>query len=539
MTASLDEVRNLRRCIRELAALSVLSAAWSQTDPQGIAESLADVLLRSLPQAEFLYVRVLGLTQDLTFEVLRTQQDLESSHRTREIGRALEPLLRYGSVPPPTIPNPVGGGEARLAVVPMGHDGDCGFVVAGSQQPGFPAQTDRLLLGVGANQATVVLQHKRSEAALQETDRRKDEFLAILAHELRNPLAPLRNALQLLQLAGGDRQTVEQTVGIMDRQLQQMVRLIDDLLDISRITRGKIELRKERVELAAVIRDAVETSRPLLETAGHELTVIYPPEPISLDADPTRLAQVFANLLNNAAKYTPPGGHIRLMAERQGEEVVVKVSDTGIGIPDDMLPRVFEMFTQVDRSLERSQGGLGIGLSLVRGLVELHGGSVEAKSDGPGRGSEFSVRLAVHPAARKDQALVEDGRPAAPARHRILVVDDNRDAADSLALLLTLQGSEVRTAYDGLEAVEAAAVFQPDIVLSDIGMPRLNGYEAAQKIREQCRGRQVVLIAMTGWGQEEDRRRSNQAGFDFHLVKPVDLAALERLLGSLDRLVHG
>ena len=535
MITPLDEVRSLRRSIRELAALSVLSAAWSRTDPQGIAESLADVLLRSLTQAEFLYVRGLGPTQDLAFEVLCRPGGRETPQRTREIGRMLEPLLRYGGDPPPAIPNPFGDGKACLAILPMGYDGDCGFVAAGSGQPGFPTQTDRLLLGAGANQATVALQHKRSEAALQETDRRKDEFLATLAHELRNPLAPLRNALQLMRMAGGDEHTMNQTLGMMDRQLQQMVRLIDDLLDISRITRGKIELRKERVELAAVIRDAVETSRPLIETAGHKLTVIYPPEPISLDADPTRLAQVFANLLNNAAKYTPQSGHIRLTAERQGDEVVVKVSDTGIGIPADMLPRIFEMFTQVDRSLERSQGGLGIGLSLVRGLVELHGGSVEAKSEGPGQGSEISVRLAVHPAPRKAKAVAEDSRPAAPARRRILVVDDNRDSADSLALLLTLQGSEVRTAYDGLEAVEAAAVFQPDVVLSDIGMPRLNGYETAQRIREQSHGRRVALIAMTGWGQEEDRRRSTQAGFDFHLVKPVDLAALERLLDSLDR----
>jgi CheY-like chemotaxis protein len=262
--------------------------------------------------------------------------------------------------------------------------------------------------------------------------------------------------------------------------------------------------------------------------------VIYPPEPITLEGDPTRLAQVFANLLNNAAKYTQRGGHIRLTAERQGDEVVVKVRDTGIGIPADMLPRIFEMFTQVDRSLERSQGGLGIGLSLVRGLVELHGGSVEAHSGGPGQGSEFRVRLSVHPPVWNAQPAAEDGRQGAPSRHRILVVDDNRDAADSLALLLTFQGNEVRTAYDGLEAVEAAAAFKPDIVLSDIGMPRLNGYEAAQRIREQCRGRRMVLIAMTGWGQEEDKRHANEAGYDFHLVKPVDVAALERLLSSLD-----
>jgi CheY-like chemotaxis protein len=246
------------------------------------------------------------------------------------------------------------------------------------------------------------------------------------------------------------------------------------------------------------------------------------------------MAQVFANLLNNAAKYTPPGGRIQLIAERQGDEVAVKVRDSGIGIPADMLPHVFEMFTQVDRSLERSQGGLGIGLSIVRGLVELHGGSVEVRSEGPGQGSEISVRLAVHPSMANVPAAANDRRPAAPPRRRILVVDDNRDSADSLALLLTLQGSEVRTAYDGLEAIEAAAAFQPDVVLSDIGMPRLNGYDAARKIREQCRGRKVVLVAMTGWGQEEDKRRSTAAGYDVHLVKPVELAALERLLGALE-----
>lgn len=534
MTTPLDEARSLRRCIRELAALSVLSAAWSRTEPQGIAESLADVLLRSLTQAELIYVHVLGPSRDLAVEILRTHQGRETADRTREIGKTLEPLLQCGSAPPPTFPNPVGEGTVRLAIIPMGYDGDCGFVVAGSRQPDFPSQTERLLLGVGVNQATVVLQHKRSEAILRESDRRKDEFLAILAHELRNPLAPLRNALQLMRLAGDDAQTVAKTRGMMERQMEQMVRLIDDLLDISRITRGKIVLRKERVELAAVIRDAVETSRPVIESAGHELTVIYPPELISLDADSTRLAQVFANLLNNAAKYTPRGGQIRLTADRQGNEVVVRVRDTGIGIPVDMLPRIFEMFTQVDRSLERSQGGLGIGLSLVRGLVELHGGSVEAFSSGPGQGSEFRVRLSAHPSTRNAPSAAEDGSQAALSRHRILVVDDNRDSADSLALLLTLQGNEVRTAYDGIEAVEAAAVFEPDIVLSDIGMPRLNGYEAAQKMREQCRGRRMVLIAMTGWGQEEDKRHANEAGYDFHLVKPVDLAALEGLLSSLD-----
>ncbi|HVG10181.1 MAG TPA: ATP-binding protein [Thermoanaerobaculia bacterium] len=535
MGTPLDETRNLRRCVRELAALSALSAAWGRTDPKGIAASLANVLLRSVTAAEFLYVRALGPPQDPSCEVVHTAHGEETADRAREIGRALQPLLRCSPGSAPQISNPFGDGEARLAVIPMGYDGDCGYVVAGSRQLDFPTQVDRLLLGVGANQATVALQHKRAEAVLQETDRRKDEFLAILAHELRNPLAPLRNALHVMRLAGSNPNpaTLDQTRGMMERQVQQMVHLIDDLLDISRITRGKVELRKERVELAAVVRDALETCRPIIEAGGHELTVSLPPEPITLDADPTRLAQVFANLLNNAAKYTPRGGSIRLSAEQQGNEIVVKVRDTGIGIPADMLPRVFEMFTQVDRSLERSQGGLGIGLSLVRGLVELHGGSVEARSEGPGRGSEFLVCLSVNPPARAAHAAPNDRRQAAPPRHRILVVDDNRDAADSLALLLTLQGSEVRTAYDGLEAIDAAAAFDPDVVLSDLGMPRMNGYEAARKIRERCSGR-VVLVAMTGWGQEEDKRRSSAAGFDYHLVKPVALDDLEQLLASLE-----
>jgi signal transduction histidine kinase/ActR/RegA family two-component response regulator len=528
--APLDETQSLRRCIRELAALSVLSAAWSRTDPQEIAVSLADVLLRSLPQTDFIYVRLLIPA----VEVVRTHDGQEAADRTREIGHILEPLLRSGGGPAPVLPNPVGEGTAHLAIIPMGYDGDCGFVVAGSQQRDFPTQTDRLLLSVGANQATVVLQHKRAEAALQETDRRKDEFLAILAHELRNPLAPLRNALSILRLRGADAQILEQTRNIMERQLQQMVRLIDDLMDISRVTRGKIELRKERLDLAAVIRDALETSRPLIEESGHEIQVSCPPEPLFLNADPTRLAQVFANLLNNAAKYTPRGGRIWLTAERQEDSVFVKVRDTGVGIPAHMLLRIFETFTQVDRSLERPQGGLGIGLALVRSLVELHGGSVVARSDGPGQGSELIVRLPVEPPPGKAKAPGEDGKQGIMAKHRILVVDDNKDSADSLAMLLTLQGSEVRTAYDGLEAIEAAASFKPDVILSDIGMPGLDGYQAAQRIRERLHGSKVVLVAMTGWGQEEDKRRSMAAGFDFHLVKPVDPADLERLLSSID-----
>jgi CheY-like chemotaxis protein len=288
---------------------------------------------------------------------------------------------------------------------------------------------------------------------------------------------------------------------LIDRQAQQMTRLVDDLLDVSRITRGKIELRKQRVPLAAVLCSAVEASRPLVEKWGHELTVTVPPEPVYLEADPTRLAQVLLNLLNNAAKYTEQGGRIWLTAEQDGRQVVIRVKDTGVGIPAEMLPRIFEMFVQVDHSLERSQGGLGLGLTLVHRLVQMHGGSVEAYSDGPGRGSEFVVRLPVagEVEGRGLRGGAGDGeKPPAPVGCRILVVDDNRDAADSLGMLLRMLGNEVHTAHDGLEAVGAAAVFRPDVVLLDIGLPKLNGYEAARRIREQRGGGDMVLVALTG-----------------------------------------
>jgi PAS domain S-box-containing protein len=373
------------------------------------------------------------------------------------------------------------------------------------------------------------------QQALIEADQRKDEFLATLAHELRNPLAPLRNAVELLRRAGGDAALLEKARSMMERQVGQMVRLVDDLLDISRITRGKIQLRKERVELAAVVRSAVEAARPLIEAQAHELTVTLPPQPLYLDADPTRLAQVFSNLLTNAAKYTEKGGHVWLTAERQGGEAVVSVRDTGMGIAADYLPHVFEMFSQAAPALERSQGGLGVGLALVRGLVELHGGTIEARSGGPGLGSEFIVRLPV--AQRPAQVAQEPSGDGQKCRSvpkcRILVVDDNRDTADSLAIMLRLAGHDIHTAYDGLEGLQAAATFRPDVVLLDIGLPRMNGYEAARHIREQPWGKGMALIALTGWGQDEDKRRALEAGFDHHLTKPVDALTLEKLLALI------
>jgi two-component system, chemotaxis family, CheB/CheR fusion protein len=373
-------------------------------------------------------------------------------------------------------------------------------------------------------------------AQLKEADLRKTEFLAMLAHELRNPLAPLLNMLEIMKRADGNGQIIEQVRSTLERQLAQMVRLVDDLLDVSRITRSKLQLRTERVQLASVIHQSVEACRPLAERAKHELNVSVPAEPMYLHADPVRLAQVFGNLLNNACKYTEPGGRIWLSAERQGSDVVVKVKDTGSGIPSDKLSCIFEMFTQIDRSLERSQGGLGIGLTLVKRLVEMHGGSVEAHSEGEGLGSEFLVRLPLFlgdPKIESPKRIVE---PVLTTGHRILIVDDNRDAAGSLATLLTITGNETQSAHDGLEAVEMAAKFRPAVVLLDIGLPKLNGHDVCRRIREQPWGDKMVLVALTGWGQDEDRRQSKDAGFDYHMVKPLEFAALMSLLAELKEM---
>ena len=336
-----------------------------------------------------------------------------------------------------------------------------------------------------------------------------------------------------MRQAPGDAESTERIRAMMERQLGQMVHLIDDLMDLSRISRGKIDLRKERIELAKAIQHAIEASRPAIAQAGHELLIKFPPDPIHVDADLTRLAQVFSNLLNNAAKFTDRGGRIRLTMQQLGTEAVVWVQDNGIGIPAPMLPHVFEMFTQVDGDLGRSQGGLGIGLSIVQRLVEMHGGSVEARSEGPGSGSEFVVRLPVALPLAGDPPADQPDPVHATTCHRILVVDDNVDAAETLAMMLTMIGHETRTAHDGLEALVVAAAFRPGVIFLDIGMPKLNGYEAARLIRQQAWGKDMVLFALTGWGQEEDKRRTLEAGFDAHLVKPVLPDALEKLLAGV------
>src|SRR5579883_2100153 len=391
-----------------------------------------------------------------------------------------------------------------------------------------------ILYWFGTN--TDISEIKRMEEALREADRRKDEFLATLAHELRNPLAPIGNSLQILKMPRVDAATVQQTRAMMERQVQHLVRLVDDLLDVSRVMRGKIELRREPVELATVVARAVETAQSLIEVQGHRLEISVSNESLLLDADSVRLAQVVGNLLTNAAKYTEANGRIWLTAERVGGEAVLKVRDSGIGIAPDMLPHVFELFVQVDHAATRSQGGLGIGLTLVKNLVEMHGGRVEAHSDGLGKGCEFVVRLPLLVRERPEPVAERNGEPPQDTPrpgHRLLVVDDNQDAADSLATLLRLQGPEVRVAYSGMAAVEMTKTYTPDVVFLDIGMPGMDGYEVARRLRQTPGLGKTLLAALTGWGQQEDRRRTAEAGFDHHLVKPPEPKALERLLSDL------
>jgi signal transduction histidine kinase/ActR/RegA family two-component response regulator len=371
---------------------------------------------------------------------------------------------------------------------------------------------------------------KIAEAALLEADRKKDEFLATLSHELRNPLAPIRSALEVMRLAQDDPPTIEKARATMERQLLHLVRITDDLLDVARITQSKMELRRERIDLRMALQSAIEASRPAIDGRGHTLSVELPTAPIWTDADFTRLAQVFSNLLNNAAKFTESGGQIAVRATVEGPTATVTVSDSGVGISPAVLPSIFDMFTQLQKFRDRTQGGLGIGLTLAKRLIELHGGTIEARSEGEGRGSTFTVTLPI-----VDHSRLRDGTKATLQRTanacRILIADDNPDAVEMMKLMLTLLGHEVTVASDGLAAVEAARASEPQIAFLDIGMPRMDGYEVARRIREALGGR-VVLVALTGWGQDEDKRRSREAGFDHHLTKPPDPEHLERLIGA-------
>jgi signal transduction histidine kinase len=380
---------------------------------------------------------------------------------------------------------------------------------------------------------------QRAEADLRDADRRKDEFLATLAHELRNPLAPIFNALQILRLDKAGSPELQWAKDVIDRQIRQMTHLVDDLLDISRISRGKLELRREPVKLRDAIQGAVETSNPHIQEGRHQLTLDIPSEELILNGDLTRLSQILSNLLNNAAKYTEPGGKIALTADAKGSEVEIRVKDNGVGIPAEMIPQVFEMFAQIDRHLDRSKGGLGIGLRLVKSLVELHGGSIQAASGGAGRGSEFIVRLPLASESCPQEAESQFKSAAQPAESksshnlRVLIVDDNQDNAESLRRLLSMTGYDVRAVYDGVEGVRVVEEFCPDVLLLDIGMPTIDGHEVCRRIRSTPWGRNMTVVAQTGWGQEQDRRRTSEVGFDYHLVKPIDHTALRELLQKI------
>jgi signal transduction histidine kinase/ActR/RegA family two-component response regulator len=387
-----------------------------------------------------------------------------------------------------------------------------------------------------ANILSNAIHRERSDRALQEADRRKDEFLATLSHELRNPLAPLRNSLHVLRLSGAGSGPAAPIHEMMERQVNHLVRLVDDLLEVSRINRGTFALRRERIEVGAVVRNALDTSGPLIQGARHHLHVTLSDEPLWIEGDAVRVAQVLSNLLNNAARYTSPGGNIWVTALSDGDAVVVTVRDDGAGIEPQALPRIFEMFNRGDRP--SGETGLGIGLALARRVAEMHGGTVTARSEGPGRGSEFAVRLPAATLATEAPVPPAEGQRTLRQR-RIMVVDDNAEAADSLAMLLEFLGADVRVARDGPSAVEAFATYDPAAVLLDIGMPGMDGYEVARQLRSRFADRRTLLVALTGWGQEEDRRRAREAGFDHHLIKPADLDTLQRLLASLGAHPHG
>ncbi len=386
-----------------------------------------------------------------------------------------------------------------------------------------------------ANRAAIALDNALLYQQLQNADHQKNEFLAMLGHELRNPLAPIRNAVEVLSIVRSDPNRLNWVQGIIERQVKHLTRLVDDLLDVSRITRGKIELQLAALDVSTVVSAAVETSLPLIDSRKHRLTVSVPPEPLMIRADPSRIAQVMGNLLNNAAKYTPEGGQINLAVSQEGDEVVFRVADNGVGLPEDMRSKIFDLFAQGQRPPNSLHEGLGVGLTLVRRLVELHAGSVDAYSSGMNQGSEFVVRL---PVWREAPVESSDGAPAEPAQAphnglRVLVVDDNKDAAESTGLLLGLSGFEVQLAYDGAAALNTASGFCPDAVLLDIGLPVMDGYEVARRLRAQSWGKQMALIAASGYGQEEDQQRSKEAGFDTHLTKPLDPSHLTEILVSL------
>ncbi len=375
----------------------------------------------------------------------------------------------------------------------------------------------------------------RQNTGLKQDDRQIDEFLAMLAHELRNPLAPIASAIAMLNVSNtSDNPVVSRACDIVERQTRQLTRIVDDLLDVSRVTRGKVVLQKQPLSIAAMVADAIEISNPLITALNHRMDISLPPNDLFVDGDAARLSQVLANVLNNAARYTEDGGDIWLSVSQTGAEVLISVRDTGIGMPSELLTEIFNIFTQSERSIDRSQGGLGIGLTIARSIIVLHGGRIEARSQGPGHGSEFVIHLPLLEQQPSANAQQEISFTTEKTIRRILVVDDNRDAADGMAMLLDISGHITKTAYDGLEAIAAAESFKPELVLLDIGLPHMDGYAVAKHLRQQASSRDIVLAALTGYGDDDDRRRSREAGFNYHFVKPMEFAILNELLEQMD-----
>jgi signal transduction histidine kinase/ActR/RegA family two-component response regulator len=492
--------------------------------------TLADVCAVHLLESDG-SVRLLTLTDGRTGVPEEVQRRADPLNRDAD--RGVPKVLRTGQtefVPQVTDEAARALGWRSTWVVPMAVSGrtlgTLAFATADPKRTVGPAEV-ALAEELGRRAATA-LDHARLYRRLEESDRRRNEFLAMLAHELRNPLAPVRNALYLMQRSPADANSVAWARDVIARQVGQMAQLIDGLLEVSRITRGKVQLHKETIGVGGLVARVVETVRPLMEARRHQITVELPLEPLRAEADPLRLEQMLVNLLDNAAKYTPPGGRVAVGVERAGDAAVIRVTDNGDGIAPEVLPRVFELFEQADRTLDRSQGGLGLGLTLVKKLAEMHGGDATARSPGLGRGSTFTIRIPALPAAAAGTPAAEDG-DAAHGR-TVLVVDDNRDLAESLAMVLRLWGHDVSVAYDGAAALEAARTHPPEVILLDIGLPVLDGYQVARRLRQERGLERARIVAITGYGREEDRQKAREAGFDVHLVKPVDPKDLQEIL---------
>lgn len=543
------EVERLRQITRDVIAISTLPAIWGGLHPEGVVRSLSTVLLNTL-HLDLVYIRLDNSGANDAIETLRIKQHRVAEPYLDQVRTALAPFLKqFDANQTATIPDPFGDGSLLVNFIRFGVAGDTGLLVVGSRRADFPSEHDRVVLSVGANQAAVVIHRQRVEQALRvseekyralfsemaKTNKHLSEFLAVLAHELRNPLAPVLTGLEIIRMRPDSLETVLRVRDMIERQVNQMVVLINELLDIARVTNGKIEIKKKPVDLHSIISSAVEASLPMIETARHELSVKLGEKPLRLNADSTRIIQVIGNLLTNAAKYTPQCGKIKLIAEQDGDDAVISVNDNGIGIPLESLSSIFEMFSQVGRNMDHSQGGLGIGLALVRNLVSLHGGSVKVISDGPGKGSTFTVRLPLDKTMEQPDLGNHPSALGKTSRRtfRILVADDNTDAAQSLAALLRMYGHDVQIAENGTRALQLAKEFQAEVAFLDIGMPNMTGYEVARRLRKIDEMAAIRLVAVTGWGTDEDRALSKDAGFNIHLTKPVSPATVIKLIEEL------